>query len=39
MKRTMTVKNGGSLKLKHQRKTTLDKGFKVEIGGKLSINK
>ena len=33
------VKNGGSLKLKHQRKTTLDKGFKVEIGGKLSINK
>ncbi len=31
------VKNGGSLKLKHQRNIKLDKGFKVETGGKLSV--
>ena len=29
------VRNGGTLKLKHQRNTKLDKGFKVETGGEL----
>lgn len=33
------VKNGGSLKLKHTDKTLLEKGFKVEIGGKLSVTR
>ncbi len=33
------VKNGASLKLKHSNKTILEKGFKVEFGGKLSVNK
>lgn len=33
------VKNGGSLKLKHSDKTILERGFKVEIGGKLSVTK
>lgn len=35
----VVVKNGGSLKLKHSKKVFLEKGFKVELGGKLSVNK
>ena len=35
----VVVKNSGSLKLTHSDKTILDKGFKVELGGKLSIKK
>jgi len=33
----VVVKNGGSLKLMHTDKTVLEKGFKVEVGGKLII--
>ena len=35
----VVVKNGGSLKLMHTDKTVLEKGFKVEVGGKLIIKR
>ena len=35
----VVVKNGGSLSLIHKNKTILEKGFKVEAGGKLTIKK